>query len=120
MIPLNRIRKAFEDEMEIGLFMTNDIFSFDSLCRDRPNIQGHIALTASYSANTESRYLHLYKIKEELIDNSFKDLFENIVFSEVKEWFLGIKNRKEIKNHNYLIYSIEGKCINSYEITYNP
>ncbi len=53
MIPLNRIMKTFYGEIEVGLFMTNDVFIFDQLCRDRSNIQGYISLTASYSSNTE-------------------------------------------------------------------
>jgi len=119
IIPIKRIKTVFSNSNDIGLFMTNDKYSFDSKCKQHPNIEGTVVITISYSRNTKSCFLHLYKIKVQSINPTIKESFSNEILNDIHEWISDIELSSDTLIHNQKIYSVYNKKIMSYQLTRN-
>ena len=119
IIPIKRIKTVFSDSNEIGLFMTNDKYSFDSKCKKHPNIEGTVVISISYSKKTKSCFLHLYKIKEISINATIKESFSNEILNDIHKWIAEIELSSNTLMHNQKIYSVYNKKVMSYQLTWH-
>lgn len=115
---LKTIKSHFKDELDVGLFMTNGKFEWDSACNARPTISGEVVAVASYSRYSESRIIRLLKLKSsQAPDFRFREA--ELILSHIKDWFIEIPNRKGILAHAPIVFTIDGQKINNYEVTWN-
>ena len=107
------IKTFFKDSFDIGLFMTNGNFDWDSSCRTRPQIVGDVVAVTTFSKSNEFRCIRVHKVKSEL------DIPEaQRILNTIDNWFISAQSRNDLSAHSSLVVTVSGNKINTFEVTW--